>query len=129
LDYPKDEQRTGEHRILWTLIPNPDATLYIIDTRTDYQRLADAYPKRWEGEVTNRLCAPDWHSVADLPVDGVHATAGAAAGIEDPDDGLVPFRGWAVESTLWFVWRFSGQERVGQIVDARTPHGYIGRVQ
>jgi hypothetical protein len=116
-------QRHNEGRWLWTLAPDPDARVYVIDGWNDYRRLADAYPQRYENE-RNPHYAPAWHHVAaldPLPFDAVHVTARATqlASGQGPDDHP-QFSDWDVESTLWLAWRLCPQECIGTIASDWT---------
>lgn len=119
-------ERGPEDRMLWVLTPQPEATLYVIDSLADYKRLADEYPQRWNHpnvSSKNPDYAPNWNQIATakpLPFDGMHATeAGIQAGnVQPPGDPR--FTGWDVESTLWFAWRFIKHELVGVIYDGWT---------
>jgi hypothetical protein len=102
---------------LWTFTPDPVARLYVIDNLGDYERLADAYPQRWDPRTTNRPdYAPDWWRIGDpdsLPFTGVHVTQAAA----DALGNAVLFFGWDVESTLWFEWRLADCHCEGRLTD------------
>ena len=130
LDYMRDiyvrEQghrvRSGTGRCLWTLVPNPEATLYVIDSPDAYRQLANEYPKGRGLTVdpNNPCCAPDWYKIAQS-CDGVHATEGAVrAGIDEPVMRHLNFTGWCFESTLWFNWQFIKQDHIGAVSDDWT---------
>jgi hypothetical protein len=97
-------QRSGSGRRLWTLAPDPDATLYVIDDKADYEELSLQYPKRWDLPVNSPEVAPDWNRIANLvdgQINGIHATEFAASSSW--------LWGWDVESTLWLEWSFVGE--------------------
>jgi hypothetical protein len=77
------------------LIPDPSATLFIIDSIDDFDTLAKQYPQRY-ANPKNPTVRPNW---ATLPgfVDAVHVTASA---VTDEDNPYV--HAWECESTLWF---------------------------
>jgi hypothetical protein len=108
---------------VWLLTPEPDATLYVIDSLEDYQRLTDAYPKGWDDAAIPER-APDWYRISDpaTRIDGVLTSAPAVAAGRMPPEGreLRPFTGWDVESTLWFGWPFVSQEYRGGLRDDWT---------
>jgi hypothetical protein len=111
--------RSGWGRWLWLLVPEPDAALYVVDSQDDYRRLTDAYPQGWNNPaVKSRDRAPEWHRLSspDTPIEGVHVTQVAVAKAQK----LPPLGVWAVESTLWFAWRFGTQECVGHLQDDWT---------
>lgn len=112
--------RAPDGRRVWTLEPDPEATLYVIDTIGDYKLLADEYPQRWNHpnvSAKNPSYAPNWNRIESgnsKPFDGVHVTnAAIAAGKAQSPNEHPQFLGWDVESTLWLVWRFTGYHPVG----------------
>jgi hypothetical protein len=118
--------RSGLGRVLWLLVPDPNARLYVIATHDDHERLADTYPRGWDNaSVKNPDRAPDWYRIAGPQslVDGVHVTGSAAAGFPRGRRDLRPFGGWDVESTLWFSYRFARQDRLGALADDWTLTG------
>lgn len=105
-------RRNAEGRQLWTFVPDPTTTLLIINSEDDYPQLAHRYPHRYPNERDPR-CAPHWFEIAaadSLPFEAVHVTAEAAAELD----------GWDVESTAWFVLRFTSSECMGAITEDWT---------
>jgi hypothetical protein len=109
---------------LWLLEPDPNATLFIIDSFDDYRRLTEQYEYRWRGKDAgpNYLRGPDWPLIAETrPFDGVHFTGNARQPAEgrlasDP----VPLVSWDVESTAWFTFSLTVLECIGSIADDWT---------
>jgi len=116
LDHLRGHGNRGpEGRRLWLLDPDPDARLYVIDGLGAYVRLADEYPRRWDGRVRPTLYEANWYAMADpdvLPFEGVHAKQTAI------ENGGSRFRGSDIESTLWFRWSFMHVECAGAITDS-----------
>lgn len=103
--------RKDEPRRLWTLTPDPSATLYIIDTPSDYRQLVDWFPHRWnEPSLSREYVEANWHEMANgkpVPFHGIHVTKAAIDTADaEPSMGHPRFGRWDVESTLWLEWSF-----------------------
>jgi hypothetical protein len=77
------------------LNPVLSATLLVIDSVDDFDRLASQYPQTYPNP-RNPTVRPDWARLAGL-IDAVHVTARA---VTDEDNPYA--HAWEVESTLWF---------------------------
>lgn len=110
-------QRTPDGRRVWTLQPDPIATLYVIDPIGHYKALADAFPQRWNRSPKNPSYSPNWNQIASIkPFDGIHVTGGVVqAGRAQSPKEHPQFTGWGVESTLWLIARFTRSESVGAL--------------
>lgn len=110
-------QRTSDGRRVWTLEPDREASLYVIDALADYRALADAFPQRWDHSPKNPSYSPNWNQIASTkPFDGIHITNGVVeAGRAQSPKEHPQFTGWDVESTLWLIARFTRYEFVGAL--------------
>lgn len=118
-------QRDPEGRRVWTLVPDPEASLYVIDSMDDYKVLADEYPQRWDHPNVSRkhpFYSPNWNQIATIilrPFDGVHVTRAAIEGGRAQSPNQHPqFTSWDVESTLWLTWRFTEYQLAGVLGDS-----------
>lgn len=113
----KQRARPGKGRCLWTLLPNPDSTLYRIDNHEAFLSLIERFPKKDpNNQQTGSL---DWYKVS-LSFDGVHVTTEAIQAEKEGSYRPPTFQDWDLESTLWLKWRFIEQEHIGPIDDDWT---------
>lgn len=96
--------RHGEDARAWVLQPDPDATVYRIDSPTDLQALVSEFPA--ESDVP-RILDPklDYEAVAEVYA-GIWLTAQGQRLTRFSQPSLY---GWDCESTLWFGWHFEGE--------------------
>jgi hypothetical protein len=85
----------SERRIIVLLKPDPDATLFVVDSIEDFDTLANAYPQMYSNPLNPRRC-PNWGGLAGI-ADAVHVTNRA---VTDRENNYA--HAWEVESTLWF---------------------------
>jgi hypothetical protein len=74
-------ERKGDGRALWTLVADPAAKLFVVDSLDDYTALAETYPQR-SANPRNPTLAPDWAAVNAMesrPFDAVHMTGRGAS--------------------------------------------------
>lgn len=102
---------------VWLLHPDPEAKIFMIDSREALKHLYDTYPKPLfgaNGEVI--LPGVNWFLVATI-YDAVSLTVEAfwSNRFTDYHELGMGTYGWDCESTCWFRWRFAGYEHVGEL--------------
>lgn len=96
IEFKATTHRAFEAASIWLLEPNPDASLYVVDSPADWAALVEAYPHRYENPRNPTVC-PNWRTLTSgSPFDAVHVTTEALIDRSQPYTRL-----WQVESTLW----------------------------
>lgn len=106
---------------IWRLTAHPEARVFEIRVRQDWQWLCEAFP----APLRDGLVLPDWEAAADL-LDGIHLTVEGLIRLQgvriETFGGPTVLDDWDAEATAWLRWSVVDVERLGTVsVEEHAP--------